>query len=315
MSLALLFIIDSISTLSVTKDTSFDFMETAQKRGHRVFVARLGDLAARGDVPLARARQVVVQRVVGDHYAWQGGDEDWDMRRFDVVFMRKDPPFDMNYIFATYILSLAAEHALLINDPRGLRDCNEKAYVLRFPEWIPETVVTSSAARLKAFVREHKKAVIKPLDGKGGQGILMVQEGDLNNSSIIELLTEYEQRFVMMQRYVPESRLGDKRLLLVDGELVGGFLRVPPVDDLRGNMSVGATVHAMPITDRDRAICAALGPVLRRDGHVFAGIDVLGDVLTEINVTSPTGVQQTRDLTGVDVSAAMMDWVERRLGA
>lgn len=311
--LQLLFVIDPIDKLSIDKDTSLAFMEAAGRRGHRVFACQVRDLYAVGSDARALAREVTVARAPRPpHHIWVNDTRDLPLTTFAAVFMRKDPPFNMDYIFATYILSLAAQAGVrVVNDPRGLRDCNEKAYILNFPDLIPPTVVTRRASVLRDFMAEHGDSVIKPLDGKGGEGILLLRKGDLNINSIIELLTAYEQRFVIVQRFVPEARSGDKRIILVDGQPLGAFLRVPASDDLRGNMSAGATVQAAELTERDREICAALAPRLAADGHVFVGIDILGSYLTEINVTSPTGVREIKKLGGLDIADHMIAWLER----
>lgn len=311
MTLRLLFIIDPMRALSVKKDTSLAFMMAAQARGHAVYTCRIEDLYAVNDAPLARTRRVEVQRVVGDHHRWVADEAVQDLRTFDAVFMRKDPPFNMDYIFATYILDLAAKSTHIINNPEGLRNCNEKAYILNFPAFTPPTMVAKNIEILRDFVSEHGQVVLKPLDGRGGEGILLTHDKDLNLRSMIEILTDRGKRFIMGQRFVPESRQGDKRVLLIDGEPQGAFLRVPAADDLRGNMSAGARVEPCELSERDLAVCAALRDRLRADGHVFVGIDLLGGWLTEINVTSPTGVQEIKHFNGIDIADAMIAWVER----
>lgn len=310
MSLRLLFVIDAMRTLSAKKDTSLAFMEAAQARGHAVYACRVPDLYAVNDAPFARTRRVEVQLIPGDHHRWVSEVGVQDLRTFDAIFMRKDPPFNMDYIFATYLLDLATPRARVINSPAGLRSCNEKTYILQFPHLTPPTLVAKDMTVLRDFVREHGQAVLKPLDGRGGEGVLLTHAQDLNLRSIIEVLTDRGQRFIMAQRFVPESRQGDKRILLIDGEPQGAFLRVPAADDLRGNMSAGAHVQPTTLTDHDRAVCAALAPRLRQDGHIFVGIDLLGPYLTEINVTSPTGAQELLSLSGIDAAAAMIQWVE-----
>lgn len=311
-ALKLLFIIDPIDKLPPTKDTSLTLMREASRRGHDVYSCRVEDLFAVGEQPLTRARLVEVGPIEGPHHTWRAETADLDLRDLDAVFMRKDPPFNMDFIFATYILSLAEGKTHLINDPRGLRNCNEKTYILRFPELIPPSMVSKRIDILKAFVHEHQEVVLKPLDGKGGEGILLTREGDLNLNSMLELLTHNGQRFIMAQRFVPQSRQGDKRILLVDGEPIGAFLRVPPEDDLRGNMSAGASIAASALTERDRFVCDTLRPRLIADGHFFVGIDLLGDYMTEINVTSPTGLLELKALSGIDGAALFIDRLEAR---
>jgi glutathione synthase len=312
MALRLLFIIDAMRTLSPKKDTSLAFMQTACARGHAVYACRVEDLYAVNDAPLARTRRVEVQLVPSDHHRWVTDVGVQDLRTFDVVFMRKDPPFNMDYIFATYILDLAVSaHTRVLNSPQGLRSCNEKTYILQFPQLTPPTLVAKDISLIRDFVHEHGEVVLKPLDGRGGEGVLLTHAKDLNMRSMIEVLTERNTRFIMAQRFVPESRQGDKRILLIDGQPQGAFLRVPADDDLRGNMSAGARVQAAPLTDHDLALCATLAPRLHADGHIFVGIDLLGPYLTEINVTSPTGVQELLSLSGIDAATAMIEWVER----
>jgi len=306
----LLFVIDPITKLKPAQDTALAFMAAAQLRGHEVYAVRTKDLFVENG-PGARARRLELQLDAKPFFRWLGEPEARPTKDFAAIFMRRDPPFDMDYIFTTYVLSLAQPHSLVINDPRGLRDCNEKAYILRFPELIPPSLMTKNANHIRDFLQRHREAVIKPLDGKGGEGILKLTVGDLNVNSMLELLTRYESRYVMVQKYVPQALQGDKRVLILDGEPVGTFVRIPAGDDLRGNMSVGATVASAELNPRDLEICQRLAPQLAADGIVFAGIDILGPSQTEINVTSPTGVREVKALGGADVAELMIQWVER----
>jgi glutathione synthase len=230
--------------------------------------------------------------------------------------MRKDPPFDDTYLHATQLLELARGRTVLVNDPRGLRDANEKLYALHFPAVTPPTLVTREAARIKAFVREHGgRAVIKPLDGAGGRGVFVLSADDKNTNAIIETSTDEGRRAAMVQRYIPEVRQGDRRILLLDGEPLGGILRVPADDEARSNIHVGGRVVQHALTARDREICATIAPRLRADGLAFVGIDVIGDYLTEVNVTSPTGIQELDRLDGQDATGRTVAWIESKVAA
>jgi glutathione synthase len=229
--------------------------------------------------------------------------------------MRKDPPFDMEYVYTTYLLDRAVlAGSLVVNAPQALRDINEKAYTAWFPELTPLTLMTRSLDNLRAFYAEHGHIVVKPLDGMGGQSIFVVRPGDNNANVIFETLTDNGRRFAMAQVYIPEIRAGDKRILLVDGEPVPYALaRIPPANDNRGNLVMGATGKGQPLSERDREICAAVGPVLRQQGVLFAGLDVIGDYLTEVNVTSPTGIRELDRQFGLNIAGLMFDAIERRM--
>ena len=237
------------------------------------------------------------------------------MGDLDVILMRKDPPFDMEYVYTTYILDRAKlAGALVVNAPQALRDMNEKAYTAWFPECTPLTLVTRSMAQMKAFLVEHGRIVVKPLDGMGGRSIFVISEGDNNANVIFETLTDYGQRFAMAQVYIPEITLGDKRILLIDGEPVPYALaRIPTGDDNRGNIVAGATTKGQELSDADRRICARVGPVLRDQGVLFAGIDVIGDYMTEVNVTSPTGIRELDRKFDLNIAGLMFDAIEQRL--
>jgi glutathione synthase len=231
----------------------------------------------------------------------------------DAVLMRKDPPFDANYLWATQVLELARGKTLLVNDPRGLRDANEKLYALHFPAQMPATLVSSDKDDIKAFLHAHGgKVVLKPLSGAGGDGVFLLRSDDLNVNAIIETVTQVGRRVAMVQEFLPDVVRGDKRVLLLDGEPLGGILRVPRKDDVRSNIHVGGTVEKAPLDEHDLRIVAALRDKLREDGLVFVGLDVIGGRLTEVNVTSPTGIQQMSRLDGVNLSAKVIDWIEAR---
>jgi glutathione synthase len=310
--LAIGVVMDPISGINPAKDSTLAMLLAASARGHGLHYFELDDLRLRdGEARgLGRALQVFPGY---DRWFELGEARDLALGDLDVILMRKDPPFDTEYIYATYILERAAlAGALVVNRPGSLRDINEKCFTAWFPECCPPTLVTRSIAGIRAFLREQGRIVVKPLHGMGGRSIFVVGEGDPNANVVCETLTEYGTRYAMAQRYLPEIRSGDKRIILVDGEPVGYALaRVPAADDNRGNLVAGATPEPRPLTDRDRWICSQVGPVLRERGVLFAGLDVIGDYLTEVNVTSPTGIQELRKLAGIDVAADVIVALER----
>jgi len=312
----LLFVMDPLSTVHPFKDSTFMMMLEANRRGWQCRYCLLSDLAVVDGRPHAKARKIGVWRPkeATDPFYEEGTDEQIWLDEQDAIFMRKDPPFDRAFLFATYILDLAVGQALVVNDPVGLRLANEKMYALWFPELTPPATVSCDAELLKAFMmRQGGEMIIKPWDMAGGGGIFHVHEADRNLNSLLEMTTQFGKEYVIGQRYLPEVREGDKRILLVDGEPLGGFLRVPADNDHRSNMHVGGSVVAAELTPRDLEICQQLKPALKRDGLLFVGIDVIGGYLTEINVTSPTGIQEVAALGGPDVEVALMDAVESRL--
>jgi glutathione synthase len=316
MARRFLFIMDPVEHILPDKDTTFVFMLESLRRGHEIYSALLPDLFLHHGKPHARARRVEVMRPTTAQAAHHRSMEERTepLTWFDVVFMRKDPPFDMSYFFATHLLSLTdARKTLVVNDPRGLREANEKLYALNFPSVVPPSLVTAQMQRLKAFMDElGGEMIVKPLDGCGGAGVFHVHRSDRNLNAILESSTDNGRRLIMGQRYQPEIRQGDKRLIVLDGQPLGGVLRVPREDETRGNIHVGGTVLKTEVTKRDREICAALEPRLKADGLYFVGLDVIGDWLTEVNVTSPTGIQEINTLDGVNLEAQVIDFVEQR---
>jgi len=306
------FVMDPLPAINIDKDTTFVFLLEAQSRGHEIFYIAPRDLALLRATPQARFRPVTVRRTAGDHFT-PGEPRREDLTFFDAIFLRKDPPFDLDFFFDTHIASMIDQkRTLVINDPRGLREANEKLYALHFPDVVPESLVTSDVRRLKEFLVDlGGEMIIKPLDACGGAGVFHVQRGDRNLNSILEFATAESRRRVMAQRYLPEVRQGDKRIILIDGEARGAILRVPSEEEHRSNLHVGGSAVACELTPRDREICARVGPKLREDGLVFVGLDVIGDYLTEVNVTSPTGVQEITALYGTRLEVEMIDWVER----
>ncbi len=307
------FIMDPIESVNVLADTTFAFMLAAQQRGHEIFFLRMQDLSARGASALARYTPVRVKAVQGEHFE-KGETIYGNLHDLDVVFMRKDPPFDVPYLHACHLLELAEQHGTLVmNRPRGLMAANEKLYALQFENVSPLTIVTNRTSDIKAFLDESGgRCIIKPVDGHGGAGIFMLSREDRNLNAIIETSTRDGREAVICQQYVPEARAGDKRIILLDGKPLGGILRVPQDDDNRGNMHVGGSVAKTELTPRDLAICEAVASRLREDGLWFVGLDVIGGYLTEVNVTSPTGIQEMSRLDGIDGAGEVIAWAEQR---
>jgi glutathione synthase len=311
--LRLLFIMDPIERILPDKDTTFAFMLAALQRGHEVYYCGVLDLFAAGPVPYGRTRRVEVRRADPHYVRYEERVE--ELAWFNAIFMRKDPPVDSTYLFATHLLSLVdTERALILNRPSGLRDANEKLYALQFPDVIPPTMVTADHARLRQFMdAQNGEMIVKPLDGCGGAGVFHVHHRDRNLNAILETATAGETRLIMAQRYLPEVRAGDKRVIVLDGEPVGAVLRVPREDEHRGNIHVGGTVRRAELTDTDRRIVSALAPRLRQDGLYFVGLDVIGSHLTEVNVTSPTGIQEIDRFDGTSLATGVMEFTESRV--
>jgi len=307
------FVMDPLEAVLPDKDTTFVFMLEAIKRGHELYHVGLRGLYAQGHQGFAHARRCEVMRAQPHHRFLDEGAP-YPLEAFDAIFMRKDPPADAPYLYATMLLSLADRHrTFILNEPAGLREANEKLYALRFPEQIPQTLVSSDMGRLKAFMGElDGELIIKPLDGSGGSGVFYLNAQDRNTNSILEAATDNGRRLVMGQRYLPEIRQGDKRIIVLNGEPLGAVLRVPLESETRGNIHVGGQCVKTEVTARDREICAALAPLLRADGLYFVGLDVIGSFLTEVNVTSPTGIQEINALDSVHLESQVIDFVEQR---
>jgi glutathione synthase len=311
----LVVVMDPIDHIKVEKDTSLAMLLAAQARGWSLHYAELADLRLRDGVAEARTRALTVRADPQDWYSF-GESTVGPLGDFDVVLMRKDPPFDTEFIYATYILERAElAGALVVNRPRGLRDMNEKVYTAWFPECCAPTLVTRDMQEMSAFAAQHGTIVCKPLHGMGGRSIFVLQPGDKNQSVVFETLTEYGQRFAIVQKYLPEIAVtGDARVLLVDGEPVPYALaRIPAANDNRGNLAAGARGVARELNERDRWLAGRIGPVLREAGMLFVGLDVIGGHVTEINVTSPTGVRELHKQFGVDAAELLMQAIERRL--
>ena len=305
---------DPLESMLPDKDTTFAFMLESLARGHELFHLGLKDLFAHGHRVFGRARRCAVMRET-PHFRFLDDGAQNPLEDFDAIFMRKDPPADAAYLYATMLLSLTdRSHTLILNEPAGLREANEKLYSLNFPDAIPPTIVTYEIARLKQFIGEQGgEMIVKPLDGHGGEGVFYAHSGDRNLNAILETVTRFETRPIMGQRYIPEIRDGDKRLIVLNGEPLGCTLRVPRDDEHRGNIHVGGNCVKAEVSERDREICRILRPRLERDGLYFVGLDIIGRYLTEVNVTSPTGIQEIDRLDGVNLEAKVIDFVESRL--
>ncbi|XZG70093.1 glutathione synthase [Chitinibacteraceae bacterium HSL-7] len=312
----LLVIADPLESFNIKKDSTYVMMQEAARRGWQLAHALASELRVQDGQVLARARTVTLTGVA-EQTGWYTKTEPADaaLTAFDAVLMRTDPPFDQQYLYATHLLSLAERHgARVFNPGQTLRDYNEKLAILRFPEWTAPTLVSQREADLRAFLAHHGDIIVKPLDGMGGTGIFRLRADDPNTGAILETITLNESRTVMAQRYLPEIVDGDKRILLIDGEPVDWCLaRIPKQGETRGNLAAGGTGVARPLTERDREIAAALGPRLKADGLLLVGLDVIGDFVTEINVTSPTCFQEITQQSGIDVAARFIDALERRL--
>jgi glutathione synthase len=311
-ALRVLYVMDPMPRILVDKDTTFAFMFEGQRRSHAQHHCGIEDLFIENAVPSARVRSVEVRRA--EVFYTLGEARSVPLTWFDVIHMRKDPPFDLTYYFATHVLELVdRRQTLVVNDPRGLREANEKLYALRFPDVIPESLVTADLARLKAFMESLEgEMIVKPLDGCGGAGVFHVHRGDRNLNAILEISTHDGTRLVMAQRYLSAARTGDKRIIVLDGEPLGAIMRVPREDEHRGNIHVGGRVERAPLDARDREICHRMAPRLAADGLYFVGLDVIGGLVTEVNVTSPTGVQEIDRLDGTSLEARVLDFVESR---
>ena len=316
MSITLGVIMDPIRSISFKKDSTLAMLLAARRRGWRLAYMEMNDLFLRDGRAAARMRELDVHADPG-HWFDLGAERSAPLAELDVVLMRKDPPFDMEYVHATYILERAEEDGVLVvNRPRSLRDCNEKMFTAWFPQCCPPTLVSRRHAQIKAFLEEHGDVVVKPLEGMGGASIFRVRRGDTNVNVILETLTERETRFAMAQRYIPEIVDGDTRVLMLDGRpLDVGLARVPAPDDLRGNLAAGATPRGRQLTERDRWIAAEVGPGLRERGLLFVGLDLIGSYLTEINVTSPTCIRELDEQYGLDIGGQLMDLIASRLAA
>lgn len=312
MGLKIAFQMDPIGSVDIDADSSFRLAEEAQARGHDLFHYTPDDLSFdRGHVQ-ARGNAMTLQRVKGDHVAF-GPTELRDLSDFDVVWLRQDPPFDMGYITTTHLLDLVADDTLVVNNPFWVRNAPEKLLVLQFPDLIPPTMIARDLETLKSFKAEHGDIILKPLYGNGGAGVFRLTEDDKNLGSLHELFTGINREPLIAQQFLPQVSAGDKRIILVDGDPVGAINRVPQKGEVRSNMHVGGRPEKSDLTERELEICAAIGPTLREKGQIFVGIDVIGDYLTEINLTSPTGIQELERFDGENIAAKIWEAIESKI--
>jgi len=310
MSLKIGVVMDPIGNINFKKDSSLAMLLEAQSRGWQLFYMEQTDLYLQHEVARAKMRPL---KVFNDAQHWfeLHDDEDHPLDSLDAILMRKDPPFDMNYIYSTYLLEKAEDQGtLIINKAQSLRDANEKLFTNYFPQCMPPTLVTSNAEHIKAFYQEHNDIILKPLDGMGGASVFRIKQGDSNLSVIIETLTEHQTKLTMVQRFIPEISQGDKRILLINGEAIPYALaRIPAKGETRANLAAGGEGIGIELTKRDRWICEQVAPTLKKKGLIFVGIDVIGDYLTEINVTSPTCIRELDKQYNINISAHLMDWI------
>jgi glutathione synthase len=305
-------VMDPIGSINIKKDSSFAMLLEAQQRSYQIYYMEQADLYLSSQQARASVRSLSVADNP-ENWFELGEIADIALAELDIILMRKDPPFDMDYIYSTYILEAAEQDGVLVvNKPSSLRDCNEKLFALHFPDCTPPTTVTSSATRLKKFIEQQQDTILKPLDGMGGESIFRVQQDDVNLNVILESLTHKGERLIMAQRFIPEISEGDKRILLIDGEPVPYALaRIPGKGETRGNLAAGGRGEGVELTEHDRWICDQVGPRLRELGLLFVGLDVIGDFLTEINVTSPTCIRELDTIYNLNISAKLMDRIEK----
>jgi len=306
------FVMDPLDRVTHDKDTTFAFIKSAQARGHLSYHCLLRDLYIQDGEAWASTHPVeVLPEAPWITLHQKHGHVRLNLGDVDAVFMRKDPPFDRAYLYATLVLERARGKTLLVNDPRGLRDANEKLYALHFPAWTPRTMVTSNREMIHEFCREvGGVAMVKPLDGAGGMGVIQIKTGEKNARAIVDMLTHEGHRLAIAQEFLPTVTAGDKRILLLDGEPLGAILRVPRTDDYRSNIHVGGSVVPAELTEREQQMVTAIAPKLKEDGLVFVGLDVIGERLTEVNVTSPTGIQELGRFTSSTPSDRVIEWAE-----
>lgn len=307
-------VMDSIRQITVQKDSSFAMLLAAQARGWQLYYMELSDLFLRDGQACARIQQIEVTDNTNNWYRLSH-ETIQPLHELDVILMRKDPPFNLQYIVATYLLEQAEKHGtLIVNKPQSLRDANEKLYTAWFPQCCPPNLVTNQASLIREFLAQHQDIILKPLDGMGGASIFRIKQNDVNISVIIETLTEHGQRFIMAQRFIPEISQGDKRILLIEGKPIPYALaRIPATGETRGNLAAGGRGEGVALTERDSWICQQVGETLRKKGLIFVGLDVIGDYLTEINVTSPTCIRELDRAFNLDIASQLMDAIEQRL--
>ncbi|MEH6629472.1 MAG: glutathione synthase [Halopseudomonas aestusnigri] len=312
MTLSVAIQMDPVSTIDINGDSSFILGLEAQKRGYKLFHYLARDLSMKGSRVYARVSPVVFRKEQGNH-ASLGESQLMDLADIDVILMRQDPPFDMSYITATHLLDHVHPKTLVVNDPSWVRNCPEKLFIAEFPELMPPTLITNDIKEIKAFRSEYKDIIVKPLYGNGGAGVFHIKPDDENLNSVYELFEQYYREPIIAQLYLPDVRKGDKRIILIDGEPAGAINRVPAEGEARSNMHVGGRPDPIGLTERDHEICAAIGPTLKERGLIFVGIDVIGDYMTEINVTSPTGIQEINRFNNVTLEVDIWDAIEGKL--
>ncbi len=311
MPLGVAFQMDPVESVDIDADTTFVLALEAQERGHELWVYQTDGLVFRDGAVLARCRPMALRRRKGDHVSLD--EPRWlDLSTVDVVLMRQDPPFDMAYITATHLLEKLLPSTLVVNDPAGVRNAPEKLFATEFPGIMPPTLITRSLEALRTFRDEHHDIIVKPLYGNGGAGVFHIPPGDENLASLHEMFVSVSREPLMAQAYLPEVRQGDRRIILIDGEAAGVINRVPPAGEARSNMHVGGRPERAAMTPRDHEICRIIGPELVRRGMILVGIDVIGDWLTEINVTSPTGIQEINRFDGSRLESRVWDAIEKR---
>ncbi|SDW31520.1 glutathione synthase [Roseicitreum antarcticum] len=311
MPLRVAFQMDPIGSVNIDADSTFRLAEEAQARGHELFFYTPDKLSWDEGSVRARAQRMTVRRVQGDHVTL-APEEDVDLADVDVVWLRQDPPFDMGYITTTHLLDLIHPKTLVVNDPFWVRNYPEKLLVLRFPDLTPPTMIARDLASLRQFKARHGDIILKPLYGNGGAGVFRLDPNDRNLASLHEMFSGFNREPLIAQKFLPAVSKGDKRVILVNGEPVGAINRVPAEGETRSNMHVGGRPEKVALTARDREICAAIGPVLRENGQVFVGIDIIGDWLTEINLTSPTGIQELERFDNVNIAAKIWEVIEAK---
>ncbi len=302
---------DHINSIRIAGDTSFALCVEAQARGHTLYHYTPDRLSMRDGVVRARVEELKVRDIEGDHFTL-GEQISRDLSEMDVVLLRQDPPFDMNYITTTHLLERIHPKTLVVNDPAWVRNSPEKIFVTEFPDLMPDTLITKDPQEIMNFRKEFGDIILKPLYGNGGAGVFHLADGDRNLTSLLEMFGQMFREPIIAQRYLKDVRAGDKRIILIDGEPVGAINRVPSESDARSNMHVGGRAEKTELTEREREICARIGPSLRERGFILVGIDVIGDYMTEINVTSPTGVREVKRFGGADIAALFWDAVEAK---
>jgi len=313
MSLIVALQMDPIESIDIDGDSSFALGLEAERRGHKLFHYDVNDLSFQDGRVTAYARALTLRREMGNHFSF-GEEAKIDLgEEADVILMRQDPPFHMGYITATHILEHIHPKTLVVNDPSSVRNAPEKIFLTRFLDLMPPTLITRNRRDVEEFRQEHKDIIVKPLYGNGGAGVFRIRHNDQNLNSLIEMFQEFYPEAFIVQKFLPEVSQGDKRIILVDGEAVGAINRVPLAGEVRSNMHVGGVAQKTEMTEREIQICKAIGPTLRELGLLFVGIDVIGDYLTEINVTSPTGIQEVRRFDGTDIARILWDAIERKL--